>query len=124
MSEVLAAAESLLGVRMTPLAGGYSGETFVVDLGDGDVTGARQAVVRVFARDPSRAAVTVGVLRLLTGLLPVPTTRQPPGSAPRSPRSPSGSPASRSSGPGPYTVSNSESNPGRGAPVRRTASSR
>ncbi len=73
MSDVLAAAEALLGVRVTPLAGGYSGETFLVDLADGDATGADQAVVRLFARDPSRAAVTVGLLRLLAGLLPVPT---------------------------------------------------
>lgn len=73
MSEVLAAAEALLGARVTPLAGGHSGETFLVDLGGGDATGADQAVVRLFARDPSRAAVTVGLLRLLAGLLPVPT---------------------------------------------------
>jgi Ser/Thr protein kinase RdoA (MazF antagonist) len=73
VSEVLAAAERLLGARVTPLAGGYSGETFLVDLADGDATGAGQAVVRLFAGDPSRAAVTVGLLRLLSGLLPVPT---------------------------------------------------
>lgn len=72
MSEVLAAAQLLLGARVTPLAGGYSGETFLVDLAEGDATGADQAVVRLFARDPSRAAVTVGLLRLLAGLLPVP----------------------------------------------------
>ena len=72
MSDVRAAAELLLGARVTPLAGGYSGETFLVDLAEGDVTGADQAVVRVFARDPSRAAVTVGLFRLLAGLLPVP----------------------------------------------------
>jgi Ser/Thr protein kinase RdoA (MazF antagonist) len=73
VSEILAAAERLLGARVTPLAGGYSGETFLVDLADGDTTGADQAVVRLFARDPSRAAVTVGLFRLLQGLLPVPT---------------------------------------------------
>jgi Ser/Thr protein kinase RdoA (MazF antagonist) len=68
VSDVLAAAQALLGARVTPLAGGYSGETFLVDLADG----ADQAVVRLFARDPSRAAVTVGLLRLLAGLVPVP----------------------------------------------------
>lgn len=73
MSGVLAAAQALLGARVTPLAGGHSGETFLVDLADGDATGADQAVMRLFARDPSRAAVTVGLLRLLAGLLPVPT---------------------------------------------------
>lgn len=72
MSELLAAGETLLGASVSPLAGGYSGETFLVDLADGDETGAGQAVLRLFARDPSRAAVTVGLLRLLTGLLPVP----------------------------------------------------
>jgi Ser/Thr protein kinase RdoA (MazF antagonist) len=73
VSEVLAAAETLLGARVTPLPGGYSGETFLVDLPDGDITGAGQAVVRLFAREPSRAAVTVGLLQLVAGLLPVPT---------------------------------------------------
>jgi len=72
VSDVLAAAELLLGARVTALAGGYSGATFLVDLAEGDATGADQAVVRLFARDPSRAAVTVGLLRLLAGLLPVP----------------------------------------------------
>ncbi len=72
VSEILVAAESLLGARVTRLPAGHSGETFLVDLADGDATGADQAVVRLFARDPSRAAVTVGLLRLLAGLVPVP----------------------------------------------------
>jgi len=64
---VLAAAEQALGLRLEPLTGGYSGETFGVDLGAGE-----QAVLRVCARDPSRAAVLAGVHRLVAGLLPVP----------------------------------------------------
>jgi aminoglycoside phosphotransferase (APT) family kinase protein len=64
---VLAAAEQMLGLRLEPLTGGYSGETFGVDLGAGE-----QAVLRVCARDPSRAAVLAGVHRLVAGLLPVP----------------------------------------------------
>jgi aminoglycoside phosphotransferase (APT) family kinase protein len=64
---VLAAAEQALGLRLEPLAGGYSGETFGVDLGDGE-----RAVLRVCARDHSRAAVLAGVHRLVAGLLPVP----------------------------------------------------
>ena len=64
---VLAAAEQALGLRLEPLTGGYSGETFGVDLGAGE-----QGVLRVCARDPSRAAVLAGVHRLVAGLLPVP----------------------------------------------------
>jgi aminoglycoside phosphotransferase (APT) family kinase protein len=64
---VLAAAEQALGLRLEPLSGGYSGETFGVDLGSGE-----SAVLRMCARDPSRAAVLAGVHRLVAGLLPVP----------------------------------------------------
>jgi aminoglycoside phosphotransferase (APT) family kinase protein len=55
-----------LGLHLEPLAGGHSGETFSVDLGG------ESAVLRVCARDPSRAAVLAGVHRLVARLLPVP----------------------------------------------------
>ena len=64
---MIAAAEQALGLRLEPLVGGYSGETFGVELGAGE-----QAVLRVCSRDPSRAAVLAGVHRLVAGLLPVP----------------------------------------------------
>lgn len=96
MSEVLAAAEALLGARVTPLAGGYSRETFLIDLADGDATGADQAVVRLFARDPSRAAVTVGLLRLLTGLIAVPTVLEAKLDVPARGASSAGTPTSTS----------------------------
>ncbi len=51
---------------MRPLAGGYSGETFVV--GDGD----EQMVLRIYARDPDRAAIDANLLRLVHGIVPVP----------------------------------------------------
>jgi aminoglycoside phosphotransferase (APT) family kinase protein len=55
------------GPSVTPLAGGYSGETFLADV-DGE-----EVVVRVYARSPKRAAVDVGLLRRLRGIVPVPT---------------------------------------------------
>ncbi|MBS45748.1 MAG: translation initiation factor IF-2 [Nocardioides sp.] len=51
---------------LEPLAGGWSGETFLSDAG-----GVRQ-VVRIHARDPLRAEVDAALLRLVRGLLPVP----------------------------------------------------
>jgi aminoglycoside phosphotransferase (APT) family kinase protein len=63
---MLVAAEHALGLRLEPLAGGHSGETFAVELAPGE-----QAVLRICARDPSRAAVLAGVHRLVDGLLPV-----------------------------------------------------
>lgn len=64
MSEGLSA---LVGeAEVVPLSGGYSGETFLV-------TGAgEQAVLRLYARDPGRAAVDRALLERLRGLLPVP----------------------------------------------------
>jgi Ser/Thr protein kinase RdoA (MazF antagonist) len=54
------------GAQVVPLSGGYSGETFLV-------TGAgEQAVLRLYARDPGRAAVDQALLERLRGLLPVP----------------------------------------------------
>ncbi|HET7173492.1 MAG TPA: phosphotransferase [Nocardioidaceae bacterium] len=49
---------------LTPLAGGYSGETFLV--ADG------RTVVRIYAREPQRAVVDAALLRLVRGLVPVP----------------------------------------------------
>lgn len=51
---------------MTPLAGGYSGETFLV--GEAD----EQVVLRIYAREPDRAAVDASLLRLVRGIIPVP----------------------------------------------------
>ncbi|HEV7656605.1 MAG TPA: phosphotransferase [Mycobacteriales bacterium] len=54
------------GAEVVPLSGGYSGETFLV-------TGAaEQAVLRLYARQPSRAAIDQALLERLRGLLPVP----------------------------------------------------
>jgi aminoglycoside phosphotransferase (APT) family kinase protein len=54
------------GAEVVPLSGGYSGETYLV-------TGAgEQAVLRLYARDPGRAAVDRALLERLRGLLPVP----------------------------------------------------
>ncbi len=50
---------------LNPLAGGWSGETFVAEVG-----GERQ-VVRIHARNPARAEVDAALLRLVRGLLPV-----------------------------------------------------
>jgi hypothetical protein len=54
------------GAEVVPLSGGYSGETFLV-------TGAgEQAVLRLYARHPDRAAVDQALLARVRGLLPVP----------------------------------------------------
>lgn len=54
------------GAEVVPLSGGYSGETFLV-------TGAgEQAVLRLYARSPHRAAIDQALLERLRGLLPVP----------------------------------------------------
>jgi aminoglycoside phosphotransferase (APT) family kinase protein len=54
------------GVAMSPLAGGYSGETFTVGRGDDCV------VLRIYRREPERALVDAGLLRLMRGILHVP----------------------------------------------------
>lgn len=54
------------GVAMTPLPGGYSGETFLTQSGNDRV------VVRIYRRNPSRAAVDASLLRLVRGIIPVP----------------------------------------------------
>ena len=51
---------------LAPLAGGWSGETFLAEAG-----GQRQ-VVRIHARQPRRAEVDAALLSLVRGLLPVP----------------------------------------------------
>ena len=54
------------GAEVVPLSGGYSGETYLV-------TGAgEQAVLRLYARRPERAAIDQALLERLRGLLPVP----------------------------------------------------
>jgi Ser/Thr protein kinase RdoA (MazF antagonist) len=70
------------GAEVVPLSGGYSGETFLV-------TGAgEQAVLRLYARNPGRAAVDHALLLRLRGLLPVPRVLEAstvPGGAGRPP---------------------------------------
>lgn len=51
---------------LAPLEGGWSGETFLAEVG-----GERQ-VVRIHARNPARAEVDAALLRLVRGLVPVP----------------------------------------------------
>ncbi|MEU4601492.1 phosphotransferase [Kribbella sp. NPDC023972] len=49
-----------------PLTGGYGGQTYAVSAGGED------AVLKLYVRDPGRAAVDAALLRLVHGLLPVP----------------------------------------------------
>jgi Ser/Thr protein kinase RdoA (MazF antagonist) len=56
----------VFGPSVTPLSGGYSGETFLADV-DGD-----EVVIRLYGRAPRRAAVDVALLRRLRGVVPVP----------------------------------------------------
>jgi aminoglycoside phosphotransferase (APT) family kinase protein len=49
-----------------PLTGGYGGETYAVS------AAGESAVLRIYGRDPARAAVDMSLLRLVRGLLPVP----------------------------------------------------
>ncbi len=65
---------------LEPLEGGWSGETFVARVGDGE-----PQVVRIHARNPGRAEVDAALLRLVRGLLPVPEVldvRRPDGDLP------------------------------------------
>lgn len=67
------------GASMTPLAGGYSGETFLV--GDED----EAVVLRIYRRHPERAAIDASLLRLVRGIVAVPAVievRPPAGEAP------------------------------------------
>ena len=54
---------------LEPLAGGWSGETFVARVGEG--VDAERVVVRIHARHPARAEVDAALLRLVRGLVPV-----------------------------------------------------
>jgi aminoglycoside phosphotransferase (APT) family kinase protein len=49
-----------------PLTGGYGGQTFAVSAGGED------AVLKLYVKDPDRAAVDAALLQLVRGLLPVP----------------------------------------------------
>jgi aminoglycoside phosphotransferase (APT) family kinase protein len=49
-----------------PLMGGYGGQTYAVSAGGED------AVLKLYVKDPDRAAVDAALLRLVHGLLPVP----------------------------------------------------
>ncbi|HEY4569125.1 MAG TPA: phosphotransferase [Kribbella sp.] len=49
-----------------PLTGGYGGQTYAVSAGGED------AVLKLYVKDPGRAAVDEALLRLVRGLLPVP----------------------------------------------------
>ena len=59
------------GYGLTPLAGGWSGETFLADAG-GQRTVVRVYGVRGASRGPEAPAVDAAVLGLVRGLLPVP----------------------------------------------------
>jgi aminoglycoside phosphotransferase (APT) family kinase protein len=56
-----------LGGELSPLDGGYSGESFRATSPDG-----ADLVVRVYQRQPDRAAVDASLLRLVRGIIPVP----------------------------------------------------
>jgi aminoglycoside phosphotransferase (APT) family kinase protein len=61
------------GMSLTPLEGGWSGETFLAD------AGGERTVVRIYAgpRHHEHAAeITAALLRLVRGLLPVPQVRE------------------------------------------------
>ncbi|HEX2175383.1 MAG TPA: phosphotransferase [Nocardioidaceae bacterium] len=62
------AAEALqgLGAHAQPIDGGFSGETFLVG------AAGEQAVLRLYVRQPCRAAVDAALLELVHGLVPVP----------------------------------------------------
>ncbi|MDX3000442.1 phosphotransferase [Kribbella solani] len=55
-----------LAASAVPLAGGYGGQTFAVSAGGED------AVIKLYVKDPERAAVDAALLQLVRGLLPVP----------------------------------------------------
>ncbi|KAA1425841.1 phosphotransferase family protein [Nocardioides antri] len=64
---------SAAGVSLTPLEGGWSGETFLAE------AGGERTVVRIYAdpRHPEHAAeIAASLLRLVRGLLPVPQVRE------------------------------------------------
>jgi aminoglycoside phosphotransferase (APT) family kinase protein len=78
--DLTAAVEGAFSVR--PLAGGFSGETFLVE------RPGEPAVLRVYGRQPERAAIDAALLHLVRGLIPVPQVldlRRPDPSVPDSP---------------------------------------
>lgn len=64
-ADAAVALRAALGGPVSPLAGGYSGETFRAVL-DGD-----DVVVRVYGRHPARAVVDAALLHRLRGVVPV-----------------------------------------------------
>ena len=58
------------GIPLHPLSGGYSGETFLA--GDPNADPGSAAVVRIYRREPERAAIDASLLRLVRGLVPAP----------------------------------------------------
>jgi Ser/Thr protein kinase RdoA (MazF antagonist) len=55
-----------LAASAVPLPGGYQGQTYAVSAGGED------AVLKLYVKDPGRAAVDAALLQLVRGLLPVP----------------------------------------------------
>ena len=55
-----------IAASAVPLTGGYGGETYAVSAAGED------AVLRLYVRQPARAAVDVSLMQLVRGLLPVP----------------------------------------------------
>lgn len=64
--QLLDAAKELLGADVAPLAGGYSGETFLVG------AAGSEAVLRLYLRRPERAGVDAALLQLVRDIVPVP----------------------------------------------------
>jgi aminoglycoside phosphotransferase (APT) family kinase protein len=78
--DLTAAVEGAFSVR--PLAGGYSGETFLVE------RPGEPAVLRVYGKQPERAAIDAALLHLVRGLISVPRVldlRRPDPAVPNSP---------------------------------------
>ncbi len=65
-SALAEAAQRLLGADARPLSGGYSGETFLVGVAG------EEAVLRLYVRDPTHAAVDAALFSLVRDLVPVP----------------------------------------------------
>jgi aminoglycoside phosphotransferase (APT) family kinase protein len=79
-ADLASAVDGAFSVR--PLAGGYSGETFLVE------RPGEPAVLRVYGKQPERAAIDAALLHLVRGLIPVPRVldlRRPDPAVPRSP---------------------------------------
>ncbi|HEU0285837.1 MAG TPA: phosphotransferase [Nocardioidaceae bacterium] len=79
-ADLTSAIDGAFSVR--PLAGGYSGETFLVE------RPGEPAVLRVYGKHPDRAAIDAALLHLVRGLIPVPRVldlRRPDPAVPSSP---------------------------------------